>query len=617
MIFWESYDLPSFSRGVNRRRANPFYSEQPLVGEQFIFSNASNDNDLPGVWDVLITCNAFQMSELMRLYEDVQNETERVFSKDVVTEVGVRVQTYSFLNGIPQPIQIAEGVYQFSFALYSEFVDLSIGNYDVNACGEFANITAITGTPKWDDFKLPGFTRGYSSSQADPIARDKALNGPLFEQVITSDLPVIWEVSLICVGAEADNFSSFLRRVSGVSAGYFIKEMETSKGRFEQYLRISSGIPQGLQIADNVWSYQFTMVSPYLNSVAGALPNIDSNPYNTGTGIAPRIPLYWSPLSRGLANKSNTTVFNAISTSGNTEVTIAGGVGGALSVSFDAGVSWNNIVNPAGEVNINDIKVSRTGNVIIAVMDNGLILVSRNAARTFKVMTGINSLVLPGEKALCCSISNNGDKMFVGFENGNSSVSFDAGETWSNLPVDLGLTLNPVGNDILSVVMDGAGGVIFASIDGGLAAISYNSGVSFVLISDITTQMGGNNILSVAASEAGNVLYYAGKIGLCGISINSGVNFTALERHIGWPSIVPFDINTVSCSENGATVFFGGSIGQATYSIDNGTTLITKAQGNQSGVIEAPIRSSCANDNDWFCVVGDGFGSSSRGITPE
>jgi hypothetical protein len=265
MIDYNDYDLPAWNNGVRKERPIPFKFNQPLFGKGYTELVSDSLSEIPCTWEVSLICKESQASELKRLYDDVRDDVDGYFTRLTAAEFGSNVQRFKFISGIPQPVRLSNGFLSFSIRLYSDIVDSTID--------EPGDIVVTTGTARWGEYGLPDFIRGYRPTQIDPVERTPVFAGPLYDREISSDLPVIWNVSLICNRKQARRLVYFYKTYSGIASKYFIHSMTTTEGRKEQYLRIISGIPTGQQISSDVWRFNMTLESPSLNLDTDTLPS--------------------------------------------------------------------------------------------------------------------------------------------------------------------------------------------------------------------------------------------------------------------------------------------------------------------------------------------------------
>lgn len=109
----------------------------------------------------------------------------------------------------------------------------------------------------WNNYNLPDFRLGKSRSQPSPYNTTEPFSGPLYIEQITDDVPVSWDVTIICNGLQRSVFQTFLSDIN--YSGEFIKEIRTEVGIVEHFVRIVSGIPQPTEISNELWSYSFTV----------------------------------------------------------------------------------------------------------------------------------------------------------------------------------------------------------------------------------------------------------------------------------------------------------------------------------------------------------------------
>lgn len=117
--------------------------------------------------------------------------------------------------------------------------------------------------PAWESYNLPDFRIGKSRSQPSPYSTTEPFSGPLYIENISDDIPVSWDVQIVCDGAQRSEFQTFLSDIN--YSGEFDKILRTEVGLVSHSLRIISGIPQPKEISNNVWAYSFTVYATELN----------------------------------------------------------------------------------------------------------------------------------------------------------------------------------------------------------------------------------------------------------------------------------------------------------------------------------------------------------------
>lgn len=266
MIQYSNYNLPDFLVGVAKERPSPMVVSQPLFGKAYTELACDDFDELPAQWDVEMFCDSVQSAELLRLYDDVRSDPDGAFEKDVATEFGRNVNAFKFIDGRPQPVRVGQNLFRYRITLYSDTVDSTI---DTVVTDPAPGVIA-----RWSDWGLPDFQRGYKSSQIDPVERTPIFEGKLYEQEMTIDLPVQWKVEVLCQKLEARTLCKLVRDKLTIAGKHFIHPMTTPQGKFEQYLRIVSGVPQGEQVRRDIWRFEMTLESPFLNTTIATLPSI-------------------------------------------------------------------------------------------------------------------------------------------------------------------------------------------------------------------------------------------------------------------------------------------------------------------------------------------------------
>ncbi len=114
MTCWDSYNLPEFRIGKNRTQPSPYITSQPLVGPLYV---EQITDDIPVQWDVTITCDRVQASQFQAFLQVV--DYSGAFQKSILTEFGFVEHEVRIVSGIPSPVQVSHGVWEYSFTIYA------------------------------------------------------------------------------------------------------------------------------------------------------------------------------------------------------------------------------------------------------------------------------------------------------------------------------------------------------------------------------------------------------------------------------------------------------------------------------------------------------------------
>lgn len=105
---------------------------------------------------------------------------------------------------------------------------------------------------------LPNFKLGKRRTQQQTYRTSQPFSGPLFIEKITDESPVVWEVSILCVGqVQSEQFQAFLRAVNNGQP--FDKNILTEEGSIEHEIRFVDMPLQPTQINDTTWEYSGTI----------------------------------------------------------------------------------------------------------------------------------------------------------------------------------------------------------------------------------------------------------------------------------------------------------------------------------------------------------------------
>lgn len=101
---------------------------------------------------------------------------------------------------------------------------------------------------------LPNFKLGKKRAQAQTFRTSQPFGGPMFIEQFTDESPVVWDVTIQCVGSiQARQFQAFLRAVANGEP--FDKEILTEEGAVDHEIRFIEMPLQPTQLSDYVWVY--------------------------------------------------------------------------------------------------------------------------------------------------------------------------------------------------------------------------------------------------------------------------------------------------------------------------------------------------------------------------
>lgn len=388
---------------------------------------------------------------------------------------------------------------------------------------------------EYSDYSIPSFLEGSTRRQPVPFEIESPLTGaPFIKPKVDAieDLPVAWDVSLMLNNDQVAEFKRFSDDLFSQPERQFNKAMVTEYGYNIETLTITSGRPQPVKVAFNLWAVSFSVYSVSLSRVQTP---IDEPPVIDPIEDTNLVPSDWNLLTPKHLNS------------------------GAAST------------DPKAPYNVDFVAARFGNNYAIASYAWGFCARSIDAMRTWQPLpkylnSGVNPATLSSNGAFYICMSSTGQKMFSCWLDGRSSISNDFGATWTVIPQGLGGLASSPSDAISAAAMSADGSRIVAqigdqvgvSVDGGANWTMRNPGAFF-----------GYFHKSIAMTDDGSKIVIGSVDAKASISTDGGMNWTALPDALG--TTHTGNCNACAMSTDGRVIFISIGAGAA-YSKDGGET---------------------------------------------
>lgn len=133
----------------------------------------------------------------------------------------------------------------------------------------------------YDDYpNLPEFKVDSKRARPAGYNQSELFSGPLFIEQVSDDVPVYWDVSIVCDKQyRAYAFQGWLLSESNgvkiINSGVFTKSIMTEFGPIDHDVRIIGGVPSPTKLSPVLWQYNFRIYAAKLIQPDWAINNPD------------------------------------------------------------------------------------------------------------------------------------------------------------------------------------------------------------------------------------------------------------------------------------------------------------------------------------------------------